>query len=62
MEIGRDWDADWKNQWPTEADVPGFKQSMLDFYEVRVIINCYVSLYVGFISSFRLATTFMSML
>ncbi|KAF5322190.1 hypothetical protein D9619_000471 [Psilocybe cf. subviscida] len=33
MEIGRDWDADWRNQWPTETDVPGFKQSMLDFYE-----------------------------
>jgi len=35
MEIGRDWDAEWKNQWPSESLVPGFKQRMLDFYEVR---------------------------
>ncbi|KAF9058011.1 hypothetical protein BJ165DRAFT_1398176 [Panaeolus papilionaceus] len=33
MEIGRDWDSEWKNQWPREQDVPGFKQRMLDFYE-----------------------------
>ncbi|TFY78148.1 hypothetical protein EWM64_g5864 [Hericium alpestre] len=31
MEIGRDWDATWKNRWPQEKDVPGFKQTMLDF-------------------------------
>ena len=34
MEIGRDWDSVWKNQWPSETQAPGFKQSMLDFYEV----------------------------
>jgi isopenicillin N synthase-like dioxygenase len=32
MEIGRDWDETWKNQWPQETDVPRFKQTMLDFY------------------------------
>lgn len=35
MEIGRDWDSEWKNMWPHEADAPGFKRTMLDFYEVR---------------------------
>ncbi len=35
MEIGRDWDSEWKNQWPSESSVSGFKQRMLDFYEVR---------------------------
>ena len=39
MEIGRDWDSDWKNQWPSESIMPGFKQRMLDFYEVREIVN-----------------------
>lgn len=38
MEIGRDWDSTWKNQWPSETTVPGFKQNMLDFYEVCVCI------------------------
>ncbi|PPQ77401.1 hypothetical protein CVT25_010983 [Psilocybe cyanescens] len=33
MEIGRDWDSAWKNQWPSEHLAPGFKQRMLDFYE-----------------------------
>ncbi|KAF8913765.1 Clavaminate synthase-like protein [Gymnopilus junonius] len=33
MEIGRDWDSTWKNQWPSEDAVPGFKQNILDFYE-----------------------------
>ncbi|KAF8165484.1 Clavaminate synthase-like protein [Crassisporium funariophilum] len=33
MEIGRDWDSEWKNQWPSEKDAPRFKQTMLDFYE-----------------------------
>ncbi|KAF8646383.1 hypothetical protein AX16_007249 [Volvariella volvacea WC 439] len=33
MEIGRDWDSAWKNQWPNEGDVPRFKNTMLDFYE-----------------------------
>lgn len=33
MEIGRDWDETWKNQWPQESDAPRFKQTMLDFYQ-----------------------------
>jgi isopenicillin N synthase-like dioxygenase len=33
MEIGRDWDSVWKNQWPAEADAPGFKTTMLDFFQ-----------------------------
>jgi len=33
MEIGRDWDSEWKNQWPGEIDAPGFKQHMLSFFE-----------------------------
>lgn len=39
MEIGRDWDAEWKNQWPLEDEAPLFKQRMLEFYEVRFIIS-----------------------
>lgn len=34
MEIGRDWDTTWKNMWPQESDVPGFKNFMLEFYQV----------------------------
>ncbi|KXN89520.1 1-aminocyclopropane-1-carboxylate oxidase [Leucoagaricus sp. SymC.cos] len=33
MEIGRDWDSEWKNMWPREVDAPGFKQTMLEFYQ-----------------------------
>lgn len=33
MEIGRDWDAEWKNRWPRETDAPLFKQTMLHFYQ-----------------------------
>ncbi|GJE99942.1 clavaminate synthase-like protein [Phanerochaete sordida] len=33
MEIGRDWDSPWENQWPDERDVPGFRQTMLAFYQ-----------------------------
>lgn len=33
MEIGRDWDPVWKNKWPKEADSPGFKQTMLQFFQ-----------------------------
>jgi len=33
MEIGRDWDPVWRNMWPEEKDCPGFKQTMLEFYE-----------------------------
>jgi len=34
MEIGRDWDATWKNQWPQESNAPTFKQTMLDFFQI----------------------------
>lgn len=34
MEIGRDWDATWKNQWPREEECPGFKNTMLSFFQV----------------------------
>jgi len=34
MEIGREWDSVWKNQWPRENDVPGFKADMLSFFQV----------------------------
>ncbi|KAJ6539615.1 hypothetical protein B0H19DRAFT_366908 [Mycena capillaripes] len=33
MEIGRDWDSVWKNQWPKEGDAPAFKSTMLDFFQ-----------------------------
>jgi len=33
MEIGRDWDKTWRNYWPQERDAPGFKQTMLDFFQ-----------------------------
>jgi len=39
MEIGRDWDKTWRNHWPQESDVPGFKQTMLDFFQVRPYKN-----------------------
>ena len=35
MEIGRDWDKTWKNHWPQESDAPGFKHTILDFFQVR---------------------------
>ncbi|EGO02062.1 hypothetical protein SERLA73DRAFT_177782 [Serpula lacrymans var. lacrymans S7.3] len=33
MEIGRDWDPVWKNKWSQEKSVPGFKQTMLSFFQ-----------------------------
>lgn len=39
MEIGRDWDSEWKNKWPLEKEIPLFKRRMLDFYEVGFIIS-----------------------
>ncbi|CAK5275454.1 unnamed protein product, partial [Mycena citricolor] len=33
MEIGRDWDSAWKNQWPQRSDAPTFKPTMLDFFQ-----------------------------
>ena len=35
MEIGRDWDKTWRNHWPQESDAPRFKQTILDFFQVR---------------------------
>jgi isopenicillin N synthase-like dioxygenase len=40
MEIGREWDTTWRNHWPQESDVPGFKQAMLDFFQVCGITRC----------------------
>jgi hypothetical protein len=37
MEIGRDWDRTWRNHWPQASDAPGFKQTMLEFFQVRGI-------------------------
>ncbi|KAG6378643.1 hypothetical protein JVT61DRAFT_12913 [Boletus reticuloceps] len=34
MEIGRDWDLVWRNKWPKEVDSPGYKQTMLQFFQV----------------------------
>jgi len=34
MEIGRDWDKTWRNHWPQESDAAGFKQTMLEFFQV----------------------------
>ncbi|KAI0322455.1 hypothetical protein OF83DRAFT_1093395 [Amylostereum chailletii] len=33
MEIGRDWDKVWKNQWPQESVAPAFKHTMLEFFQ-----------------------------
>lgn len=33
MEIGRDWDATWKNRWPQEGAAPGFRETMLQFFQ-----------------------------
>lgn len=33
MEIGRDWDKTYKNYWPQESDAPGFKRTMLHFFQ-----------------------------
>jgi len=35
MEIGRDWDKTWRNRWPQESDATGFRQTMVDFFQVR---------------------------
>ena len=34
MEIGRDWGSTWRNMWPEESDLPGFKAFMLEFFQV----------------------------
>ncbi|TFY69974.1 hypothetical protein EVJ58_g83 [Rhodofomes roseus] len=33
MEIGRDWDKTWKNRWPEESAVPGFRETMLHLFQ-----------------------------
>ncbi|KAL1660142.1 hypothetical protein GGF50DRAFT_130517 [Schizophyllum commune] len=33
MEIGRDWDSVWPNQWPTDEELPTFKPFMLSFFQ-----------------------------
>ena len=33
MEIGRDWHSTYKNYWPKESDAPGFKSSILEFFQ-----------------------------
>ena len=33
MEIGRDWDKTWKNRWPEESAAPGFRETMLQFFQ-----------------------------
>jgi hypothetical protein len=38
MEIGRNWNNTWKNMWPQESDVPGFKAFMLDFYQASSLL------------------------
>lgn len=39
MEIGRDWDPVWKNHWPQESDCPGFKVTMLKFFQVNSLCH-----------------------
>lgn len=34
IEIGYELDNAWKNKWPQEGDAPGFKQTMLSFFQV----------------------------
>ena len=40
MEIGREWDATWKNQWPDDQECGGFRETMLEFFQVsyRIVI------------------------
>lgn len=39
MEIGRDWDSTWKNRWPAESAAPHFKETFLDFFQVRAYMK-----------------------
>ncbi|EJD01010.1 Clavaminate synthase-like protein [Fomitiporia mediterranea MF3/22] len=56
MEIGRDWDATWKNRWPQESDCPGFRDTMLKFFqtchELHVSVMSSVALGLGLQESF----------
>lgn len=42
MEIGREWDKTWWNCWPAEDAAPGFKSTMLEYFqtchELHVIV------------------------
>jgi isopenicillin N synthase-like dioxygenase len=38
MEIGREWDSEWRNMWPEEDRVLGFRRTMLDFYGVSLVV------------------------
>lgn len=35
IEIGYELDTIWKNKWLEEGDAPGFKQTILSFFQVR---------------------------
>lgn len=50
IEIGRDWDADWKNQWPQESDAPGFKRTMLDFYQVFFRVHALLPIFTSLLT------------
>jgi isopenicillin N synthase-like dioxygenase len=41
IEIGYEWHNTWKNHWPQEGDAPGFKQTMMSFFQVRA---CFLAL------------------
>lgn len=58
MEIGRDWDKMWRNHWPQESDAPGFKQTMLEFFQVcpetnssRAVLTIVIRVAMNFIAS-----------
>jgi len=59
MEIGRDWNSTWKNMWPQESDVPGFKPFMLDFYQVSLLPLLFNTRYLKFLT-YRRATNYTS--
>ncbi|KAJ7752761.1 Clavaminate synthase-like protein [Mycena maculata] len=42
MEIGRDWDSAWKNQWPQATDAPEFKETMLNFFQTCHELHVFV--------------------
>ena len=58
MEIGRDWNSTWKNMWPQESDVPGFKSFMLDFYQVSLPLP-FATRFLKFVT-YRRATNYTS--
>ena len=38
MEIGKEESTDYKNNWPESNDMPDFKPTMLEFYEVHITL------------------------